>query len=107
MLKKTGVNKGSQGKSHVIKTALQELMKCMELQNKWMMDEVWIEIINDRFNIPTGVVITTADLNSATSRDPAMKTCIVYTMSNCLGMYKACYEKRVSNSSKQHRSKGG
>jgi hypothetical protein len=39
MLKKTGVNKGSQGKSHVVKTALRELTKCTELQNKWMTDK--------------------------------------------------------------------
>jgi hypothetical protein len=60
----------------------------------WMTDEVWIEIIDDRFDVSLGMVITTADLNSATSRDPAMKTCINYTVPNCLGIYKDHYKKR-------------
>jgi hypothetical protein len=59
-----------------------------------MTDDGWIEIIYDRFDVPIGMVITTADLNSVTSRDPPIKTCINYTVPNCLGIYKACYEKR-------------
>jgi hypothetical protein len=62
MSNKIGVDNRSKDKSYIVKTALLKLTKCTELQNMWMTDEVWIEIIDDRFDVPIGMVITTVIL---------------------------------------------
>jgi hypothetical protein len=94
MSKNTGVTAASAGKSQFVKTALRELAKCTELQNKWMTGEVWIAIMKDRFTIPPIITITTTDLNVATARDPVMKVCLrEYSVPNILCVYKADYDK--------------
>jgi hypothetical protein len=81
-------------KSHFVKSALRELAKCTDLQNKWMTDEVWVAIMAERFTVPPTITITATDLNVATARDPVMKVCVrQYSIPNVLGIYKAGYDK--------------
>jgi hypothetical protein len=94
MSKNTGVTAASAGKSQFVKSALRELAKCTELQNKWMTDEVWVAIMKERFTIPPSITITTTDLNVATARDPVMKVCLrQFSVPNILCIYKADYDK--------------
>jgi hypothetical protein len=94
MSKNTGMAAASAGKSQFVKTALGELAKCMELQNKWMTDEVWVMTMKERFTIPPSITIMTTDLSVAAARDPVMKVCLrQYSVPNIICIYKADYDK--------------
>jgi hypothetical protein len=59
--------------------------------NKWIAADGWIDIINDRYDIPTNLKFVAADLNRAIGRHP--KFCSIDTIgdTNVHGLYKATY----------------
>jgi hypothetical protein len=63
--------------------------------NKWILDDGWIDIIEDRFEIPTSLKFDSSQLNGAISRDP--RFCGIDTVgdANLNGVYKATYNERV------------
>ena len=66
--------------------------------NKWIQDEGWIDIINDRFDLPTTLKFKASDLNRAIGRNARFTGIGTITESNLNGVYKASYfEKEVEN----------
>jgi hypothetical protein len=51
--------------------AVRKLRQCW---NKWIVDDCWIDIVNERFDIPTQLQFAAADLNRAIGRDKRLKT---------------------------------
>ena len=64
--------------------------------NKWILDDCWIDIINERFDIPTHLKFASSDLNRAIGRDQRFNGIDTVGESNVNGVYnKASYFERV------------
>jgi hypothetical protein len=63
--------------------------------NKWILDDGWIDIMEDRFEIPTSLKFDSSQLNGAISRDP--RFCGIDTVgdANLNGVCKATHNERV------------
>ncbi len=61
--------------------------------NKWISDQCWIDIINERFDIPQSLQFTTRNLNTALSRSKIYDGIDILTTANGLGIYKSSYKK--------------
>jgi hypothetical protein len=59
--------------------------------NKWIAADGWIDIINDRYDIPTNLKFVAADLNRAIGRHPKFGSIDTIGDTNLLGLYKATY----------------
>ena len=59
--------------------------------NKWIQAEGWIDIINDRYDLPTTLKFTSSDLNRAIGRHPRFSCIDIIKESNLDGVYKASY----------------
>jgi hypothetical protein len=59
--------------------------------NKWIAADGWINIINDRYDIPTNLKFIAADLNRAIGRHPKFGSIDTIGDTNVLGLCKATY----------------
>jgi hypothetical protein len=59
--------------------------------NKWISDQCWINLINDRFEIPESLQFTKTNLNTALSRNKMYDGIDILTAANALGLYKSSY----------------
>jgi hypothetical protein len=68
-----------------------------EYWNKWIIDDGWIDIIEDRFDIPTNLKFVSGQLNRAigTCRHPRYSGIDILGDSNVNGLYKATYFEKV------------
>ncbi len=57
--------------------------------NKWIAADGWIDIINDRYDIPANLKFVAADLNRAIGRHPKFGSIDTIGDTNVLGLYKA------------------
>jgi hypothetical protein len=63
--------------------------------NKWILDEGWIDIINDHLQFPLDLRLVSADLNRAIGRSPRFSEIDHLGKSKDMGLYKAKYFERV------------
>jgi hypothetical protein len=63
--------------------------------NKWILDDGWIDIIEDRFEIPTKLKFGSSQLNRAIGRDQRFSGIDTVGDANVNGVYKATYYERV------------
>jgi hypothetical protein len=61
--------------------------------NKWISDQCWINLINERIEIPESLQFTKANLNGAFSRNPMYGSIRILTIPNALGIYQSSYKK--------------
>ena len=68
-------------------------VKHREYWNKWIVDESWIDVINERYDIPEALVFTAVELNRAIARNAVFKAAGIdgLTLANGLGIYKSSY----------------
>ena len=59
--------------------------------NKWISDQCWINLINERFEIPESLQFTKTNLNTALSRNKMYDGIDILTTANALGIYKSSY----------------
>jgi hypothetical protein len=65
--------------------------KHKQYRNKWIAADGWIDIINDRYDIPANLKFVAADLNRAIGRHPKFGSIDTIGDANLLGLYKATY----------------
>ena len=65
--------------------------------NKWIVSDAWIDIINDRYELPSSLQFNSADLNRAIGRHPRFIYIDTVGESNSEGIYKASYFEKVDN----------
>ena len=72
------------------------VIKHAEYWNKWIVDECWIDLINERYEVPEALNFTATQLNGAVARDATLSATGIdkVTSSNSLGVYKSCYRPR-------------
>ncbi len=68
-------------------------VKHREYWNKWIVDECWIDVINEQYDIPEALVFTAVQLNRAIARNAVFKAAGIdgLTLANGLGIYKSSY----------------
>jgi hypothetical protein len=59
--------------------------------NKWIVTDGWINIIDDRYDIPTNLKCIAADLNRAMGMHPKFSSIDTIGDTNVHGLYKATY----------------
>jgi hypothetical protein len=64
--------------------------------NKWIVSDVWVDIVNNRYDIADGLKFSSKELIAAASRNKVCKSNNIETalMSNPMGFCKACWCKR-------------
>jgi hypothetical protein len=83
---------GRERNSKLFLECFDAVRKLRQYWNKWIVDDCWIDIINERFDIPTQLQFAAADLNRAIGRDKRLKTGIDKVGDpNVNGVYKAQY----------------
>jgi hypothetical protein len=67
--------------------------KHREYWNKWVVDECWIDVINERYDMPESIRFTAVELNRAISRNAGFQAAGIdsLTLANSLGVYKSSY----------------
>jgi hypothetical protein len=63
--------------------------------NKWICDDGWIDIINERFEIPALLKFVSADLNRSIGRSPRFGGIDSLQEYNIHGLFKASYFEQV------------
>ncbi len=59
--------------------------------NNWISDQCWINLSNERFEIPESLQFTKSNLNTALSRNKMYDGIDILTTANALGLYKSSY----------------
>ncbi len=64
--------------------------------NKWIVSDVWVDIINSLYDIPDDLRFTSKELVAAVSRSKVYKSNNIETtlMANPIGVYKAGFKTR-------------
>jgi hypothetical protein len=64
--------------------------------NKWIVSDVWINIINSRYDISDDLKFSSKELNTAVSRNKQYKSNLIETtaIANPMGLYKAWFKTR-------------
>ena len=69
--------------------------KLQKYWNKWITAECWIEIINERYEMPPDLKFTADNLNRAIARDPKFNGIDAIKDKNIHGVFKAQYKANV------------
>jgi hypothetical protein len=96
----TGIPKGIQLVSGRKKNAslflacFRGVIKHAQYWNKWIVVECWIDLINERYEVPEALKFTAGQLSGAVARDAAFKAAGVdiVTSANSLGVYRSSYK---------------
>ena len=71
--------------------------KLKQYWDKWLTAECWIDIINERFEMPANLKFTAENLTRAIGRDPKYSTIDVTKDKNIHGVFKASFKEQVGN----------
>mgnify|MGYP000650717586 FL=1 len=87
----SGVKKGSQ---HYLR-CFDAVRKLKQYWNKWLTAECWIDIINERYDMPANLKFNATNLNRAMGRDQKYKGIEVTKDLNIHGVYKSSFKEQV------------
>ena len=95
----------NQNKSHLIVTAFRAAANCETYWNQWLTDTEWVSIINGKYLLESGIVLTTTELNRIIGRQASLKDIIDNLINqNTIGIFRAKYRpstERADSSWKQ------
>jgi hypothetical protein len=93
--KKTQFTPGKQKYSKLYLGCFDSVLQRTEYWNKWILDDSWIDIINQHFDLPLDLTFVATALHRAIGRSPKFHGIDVLGESNAHGLYKASYFERV------------
>jgi hypothetical protein len=79
------------------------VIKHKEYWNKWIVDQCWIDVINERYGMSESMQFTTKELNNAIARNAGYKAAGIdtVTVANSFGIHKSSYRPREKKSQGQ------
>ena len=97
--KKIQLAPGRKKNSALILDCFRDATQLKQYWNKWIVADVWIEIINDKFDITDSLKFESKELNAAISRNGNYRSNQIdaTTMPNGIGLYKSWRKKRDDN----------
>jgi hypothetical protein len=88
----------SQKNAKLYLACFDSVRKHTQYWDKWIIDDCWIDIINERIDIPTHLKFVAADLNRAIGRNPKFNGLDTVGEPNVNGVFKSTYFDRGGGS---------
>jgi hypothetical protein len=97
--KKIQLAPGRKKNNALILDCFRDVTRLKQYWNKWIVADVWVDIINDRFDITDSLKFESKELNAAISRNGNYRSNQIdaTTMPNGIGLYKSWRKKRDDN----------
>jgi hypothetical protein len=108
MPKKLRFGRGRKKYASLFLDCFQGATKHREYWNKWIVDKCWIDVINERYDMPESIQFTAVDLSRAISRSHVFQAAGInaLTLANLLGIYKSSYRPPKKPGKSQRRVTG-
>jgi hypothetical protein len=99
LAKKIQLGPGRKKNAALILDCFRDVTKLKQYWNKWIVADVWIDIINERFKICDSLKFKSKELNAAIGRNGAYRSNQIdaTTLPNGMGVYKAWNKSRDEN----------
>ena len=96
MSKKLRIGTGRKKDASLILSCFRNATALQPYWNKWIVSDVWVDIIESIYDIPDDLQFTSKELNTAVSRNKVYRSNNIETttMTNPMGLYKAWLKTR-------------